>query len=155
PSGVARFDGAEPPPPFRPTAAHPRAYEGTGARPPKLPAPRRFDLQAVAIDPRASRALLERFGGEAAAARALPSRTDGEGAARALHDEPAGITGWDGTGLPRLFRLLVWPLLRWVPGDPAARVLGELQRLGCASRPSLLTAIAWWLAQGPPDEALP
>jgi len=155
PSGVARFDGAEPPPPFRPTAAHPRAYEGTGARPPKRSAPRRFDLQAVALDPRASRALVEQFPREVAGALALLAEPDRERAARLLGDEPEGAAAWDGAALPPPFRLLVWPLLRWTPGDPTARVLGELRRHGPVASSALATAAGWWLARGSGPGALP
>jgi len=152
PSGVARFDGAEPEPPFRPTAAHPRAYEGTGARPPKRPAPRRFDLQAVALDPRASRALVEQFPREVAAAQALLAEVDRERAVLALGDEAAG---WDGTGLPAPFRRMVWPRLRWAPVQPAARVLADVRRHGPDAVPGLLAATGWWLARESTERVLP
>lgn len=155
PCGIARFDGAEPPAPFRPTAAHPRAYQGTAAKPPKRPAPRRFDLQAVALDPRASRALVEQFPREVAAARGLLAEPDRVRVARALEDEPAGVAAWDGTALPGWFRCRVWPQLRWLPGDATARILDELRHRAPAAAPSLLAAIGWWLTQDTRDAALP
>jgi hypothetical protein len=130
PSGVVRFDRATAAAPFRPTAAHPRAYEGTSARPPKAPAPRRFDLRAVALDPRASRDFVERFASEVAAASDLLEEAD-------------GVAGWDGMALSHRFRTLVWPRLRWMPGRPTASVLSALRR----PTPSLAVAAAWWLAE--------
>jgi hypothetical protein len=154
PSGISRFDGAEAAPPFRPTAAHPRAYEGTGARPPKVRGPRRFDLRTVALDPRASRALVERFPAEVEAALARLAEPDRLHARLALGREPAGAPGWDGAALPGDFRRLVWPHLRFAAADLVPEVLGAFRRHPPAVSRSLAAAAAWWLARGPVGEAL-
>ena len=155
-SGIGSLRGAEPLPAFRPTAAHPRAYEGTGARPPKPRAPRRLDLRSAALDPRAVRLLLTEFAGMLPdALRLLPDAVATD--ARALvscgsADRAPG--GWDGTARPRHVRTLVGLATSTLPHDEVAPLLGALRRHGRNDAPSLHLAAAWCITQGTPEAAL-
>lgn len=156
-SGISSFRGTEPVAPFRPTAAHPRAYEGTGARPPKPRAPRRIDLHAVALDPRASRILLDEFATTLPAAIQLLPTDLAPRTRRALSlaAEERTLAGWEGTALQRNFRVLVWPQTRWLPDVDLARLYGAFRSHGRHSELSLYVAAAWWLAERSPEAALP
>lgn len=153
PAHVSSFRGARAAPVFRPTAAHPRAYEGTGARPPKTPAPRRFDLRSVALDPRACRALFAEFRDEAdAAVQLTPAHLRTR--ASSVAGDGADVSGWDGMALPRAFRVLAWPHLRWVTGDPVGPILGALRRLDRQDDQPFVAIMAWWLATGQARDGL-
>lgn len=145
------FDGLTPTRRPAPTAAHPRAYQGTIIKPPKAKVPPSLNLRPALCDPAAQRELLARLrpfwpgalarlaraGYDVSALRDLPD--DGDPYAAVHH-------GWGGpredNAFPDTFRRCLYPLLRGLPWPDVRDYAVLFGRLGLDKQPVLLAQIA-------------
>lgn len=145
------FDDLTPPRRIAPTAAHPRAFQGTTVRPPKAKTPPSVNLQPALCDPAAQRELLARLrpfrpgalarlarlGYDISALRGLPDDADPYAA---VHH------GWGGPredgAFPDTFRRCLYPLLRGLPWPDVREYAVLFGRLGLDKQPVLLAQIA-------------
>lgn len=145
------FDGLTPTRRPAPTAAHPRAYQGTIIKPPKAKVPPSLNLRPALCDPAAQRELLARLrpfwpGALARLARAgydlsaLRDLSDDADPYAAVHHDWSGPRA-DGA-FPDTFRRCLYPLLHGLPWPDVREYAVLFGRLGLDKQPVLLAQIA-------------